>query len=125
MNNFDDDILILPDIQIGRSVGAKFKNYDIETPDGDIIQLTEGSRITNVEVMAGKGRNRQIDIKDVLVDKYGGNADEWQKVKGLGYVDVGGESYRAELHWYQEPTVGKVEWKLKPQRGGAYFVYED
>lgn len=118
-------IISLPDIQVGRSVGAKFRNYEINIPDGSVLHLTEGSRITNVEVIAGKGRNREIDEIDGLIIKYGGNEAEWQKVKGIGFVDVDGESYKAELHWYEEPTVGRVDWKLKPQKGGNYFVDED
>ena len=120
----DENILRLPDFEIGRSLGAKARNYDIEMPDGDILNLTEGTKVTNVEVIAGKGRDRKIDMIDELIGKYGGKPDEWQKVKGIGYVDFYGESYKAELHWYQEPTVGKVYWKIKPQRGGGYFKVE-
>jgi len=116
---------ILPDIFIFRSLGAMARNYDIMLPDGDIVNLTEGSRITGVEIIAGMGRNRQIDIIDLLVDKFGGNPDEWQKVKGFGYVNHEGESLKAELHWYQEPTVGRVDFKLKRQKGGEWFIYED
>ena len=125
MGMSDGDAVNLPDIVIGRSVGAQARNYDIEMPDGELLRLSEGSRVTDVEVIAGKGRDRQIDIVDVLVEKYGGNPDEWQKVKGLGCLDVDGESYKAELHWYQEPTIGRVMWKLKPQVGGGYFIDED
>jgi len=48
----------------------------------------------------------------------------WKKKKGIGYVDYNGESYRADLHWYEEPTVGRVRFKLKMDRGGNWF-YED
>lgn len=93
-------------------------------PDGEILRLTEGTRITNIEVIAGKGRNRQIDRIDILVSDYGGNPADWQKCKGFGYVDIDGESLLAELHWYYEPTVGKVKFKVKPQSGGEFFIYE-
>lgn len=53
----ETDIINLPDILIGRSVGAKFKNYDIELPNLELVHLSEGSRITNVTVIAGKGKN--------------------------------------------------------------------
>jgi len=121
----DENILRLPDIEIGRSLGAKIKNFDILLPDGNITQLTEGTRITNIEVIAGKGKNRKIDIIDILVDKYGGNPNEWQKIKGIGYIDDidnDGESCKTELHWYQEPVVGKVEWKIKLDKGGNWYV---
>ena len=116
----------LADIQIGRSVGAKSKNYDIELPNKEIIHLTEGTRVTNVQVIAGKGRNREIDIVALLTGKYPGTKEaEWQKVKGIGYVDYHGESYKADLHWYQEPSVGRVEWKVKPDADGNWFIDED
>ena len=35
-----DDVLRLPDIQLGVSLGAKWKNYDIKMPDGEILNLT-------------------------------------------------------------------------------------
>ena len=44
--------------------------------------------------------------------------------KGFGYVDYQGESFKAELHWYEEPSVGRVEWKVKPDGDGNWF-YED
>ena len=73
-------------------------------------------------VMAGKGRDRQIDCIDWLVDKHGGNPVEWTKEKGFGYVeDEYGETHRVELHWYQEPTVGKVEMKIKDRDGEIYL----
>ena len=121
----DENILRLPDFEIGRSLGAKAKNYDIEMPDGEIINLTEGSRITNIQVIAGKGKIRQIDEIDGLIEEFGGNPNEWQKVKGIGYVDVDEESCKAELHWYQEPKVGRVKFKLKQQKGGEYYLDED
>ena len=118
-------IIDLPDIQIGRSLGAKAKNYNIELPNKEIVHLTEGTRITNVQVIAGKGRDRQIDIVDSLLIRYPGTKEwEWTKVKGIGYIDYDGESYRANLHWYEEPSVGRVEWKVKPDKDGNWF-YED
>ena len=110
---------------IGRSLGARAKNYQILLPNGEYVSLTEGSRITNVTTIAGKGRNRQIDQIDILLDRYGGSEQEWMKKKGLGYIDFRGESYLAELHWYEEPTVGKHEWKVKPNKDGGWFLVED
>lgn len=110
------------DILIHKSVGAKAKNYDIELPNKEIVHLTEGTRVTNIQTTAGKGREREIDEIDILVDKWGGKAEEWQKKKGLGYVDYEGESYHAELHWYEEPTAGKHKWKVKPDADGNWFI---
>ncbi len=113
------------DILIHKSVGAKSKNYNIKLPDGSETHLTEGTRITNVQTIAGKGRERQIDEVDVLLDRYGGTESEWKKKKGIGYVDYQGESYRADLHWYEEATAGKHDWKVKPDADGNWFYDED
>lgn len=110
------------DIYIPKGVGAKARNYDIELPNKEIVHLTEGTRVTNIKTIAGKGRDRQIDEIDVLLDRHGGSEAEWQKKKGLGYVDYEGESYKAELHWYEEPTAGKHDWKVKPDADGNWFI---
>ena len=67
----------------------------------------------------------KIDVVDTLIDRYCGDESEWQKKKGFGYVDYEGESYRAELHWYEEPSVGRHEWKVKPDADGNWFYDED
>lgn len=110
---------------IGRSVGAKAKNYSIYNPQiGTFMHLAEGTHITQPKnhIIAGAGRNRQIDDIDWLVDKYGGDPLKWTKEKGFGFVeDEYGEIHRAELHWYQEPSIGKVEMKIKERNGACYL----
>lgn len=105
------------EILIHKSLGAKSRNYYVELPDGEYTHFIEGTRITNIEVIAGKGRLRQIDELDLLVERYGGNPTEWQKRKGIGYVDYQNESYKVEVHWYEEPQVGRVKFKTKSYNG--------
>lgn len=113
-------------INIGRSLGAKARNYDVKLPNREIVHLTEGTSVTHVNIIAGKGRNRKIDIVNVLLDRYPGTQEsEWVKAKGVGYIDYDGESYKAELHWYEEPSVGRVEWKVKPDADGNWFIEDD
>ena len=110
---------------IHKSVGAKSRNYNVFNPStGEYIHLTEGTWITQPKnhVMAGHGRERQIDCIDWLLDKYGGDRIEWTKEKGFGYVDDEyGETHKVELHWYQEPSIGKVEMKIKIREGAVYL----
>ena len=113
------------DLWIGKSLGAKAKNYEVELPNGEKVHLSEGTRISKIETIAGKGRNRQIDEIDILLERYGGSEFEWMKKKGNGYVDYQGESYFVELHWYEEPSVGKHKWKVKADKDGNWFIYED
>jgi hypothetical protein len=102
-------------------MAAKSKDYLVRLPDGTLVPLTEGTGITHIEIIAGKGRNRAIDeIYELL--GYGGSEYEWTKKKGLGYLDYKGESYKAEIHWYEEPTVGRVELKAKQQTDGSWIL---
>ena len=48
-----------------------------------------------------------------MTEKYGGSQDKWQHAKGIGVVDYYGEGVKAEVHWFQEETVGKVSFKIK------------
>ena len=111
--------------EVGKSVGAKAKNYDVELPNKEIVHLTEGTRITNIETIAGKGRSRKIDEVALLLEKYGDSESEWQKKKGFGYVDYDGESYLAKLHWFEEPSAGRHKWKVKPDADGNWFKDDD
>ena len=111
--------------EIGRSVGAKAKNYRIYNPlTGDFTKLAEGTHIIQPKnhIMAGYGRDRQIDCIAWLVDKHGGDAVKWTKEKGFGFVeDEYGDIRKVELHWYQEPSVGRVEMKIKERNGELYI----
>ena len=125
--NYDEegnDVIVAE--EIGRSVGAKARNYDIyNSATGKYMHLTEGTRIIQPKnhVIAGKGRNNQIDIIDLLLDRYQGDPLEWTKEKGFGYVDDEfGDSRFVEIHWYQEPSVGKVEFKIKIQPDGSWYL---
>lgn len=75
---------------IGRSVGAKSKNHDIQYGD-KIVHLVEDTYLRDKEIIAGKGRKRKIDEIDRLVKQYGGDANKWVKVKGFGTVDNDGK----------------------------------
>ena len=114
-----------PDIRIGKSLGAKHKDTFVRLPNGEEVLLTQGQTITKVQTIAGAGRNREIDELPILMARYPATKEElWQKRKGFGYVDYDGESFLAEIHWYEEPSVGRVEFKIKPDAGGNWF-YED
>ena len=64
--------------------------------------------IENVETIA-KGRGIREYAK--LVVQYGGK--NWMKRKGTAIVELGGQTARAEVHWYECHGVGKVKMKVK------------
>lgn len=106
----------IDDIYIVRSVGAKGLNYDVLDPSsGNYFQFSEGTRIRNAKVFAGKGGSKPLanDVAEGLSEQIGGEPDKWQHCKGVGTIDYYGEDRDAEVHWFQEETVGKHKFKIK------------
>ncbi len=118
LNNLsDDDIIKQDDIQIGKSVGAKALNYKIiDKTTGETFNFVEGTRIEKVSVFAGKGSKTPLNYATAigLEETYpGSKAENWQHVKGIGTIDYYGEPTKAEVHWFQEETVGKHKFRIK------------
>lgn len=104
------------DFMIGRSVGARALNYNIKDPRTKrIYHFVEGTSITDVEVFAGKGVRSKLSKRVVegLTRRYGGKMRNWQHAKGVGTIKRGNKWQTAEVHWFQEPSVGKCEFKIK------------
>ena len=110
-------------INIGHDLGAKTVDTLVRLPDGSQTRVTPGSKIDQVQTIAGCGRKRQIDEIDTLMTLFpDSNELLWKKKKGIGFVDYDGDSYKAELHWYEEPSQGRVRMKVKPDAAGNWFI---
>ena len=101
------------DITIHKSVGAAAKNYKVKLPDGRITKLTEGTSITKIYQIAGKGTKRKVDVAEYLEKQYNVRASEWKKFRGDGYIDDSDKSRHAELHWFESEPTGKIKMKVK------------
>ena len=72
---------------------------------GDIKHLT---------VFAGDGVENQLGVAPKLAEQYGGKPEKWKHVKGMGMVeDRDGKRREADLHYFENPEVGQVGWKIK------------
>lgn len=110
-NNND---IILQDVFIGKSLGAKAKNYDVmDLETGEIFHFTEGTHLQNVEVFAGKGAKDVFRKAAKYASKFGGNPKDWQHVKAIGWLDTKEGSVRANVHWVQCAGYGKHEFFVK------------
>lgn len=112
----NDDIIKLDDIQIFRTLSARAKNYDVLDPQtGEYFKFVEGTRIQNSQVFAGKGCKKPLndEVAKGLSEQIGGTPEKWQHAKGNGVIDYFGEERKAEVHWFQEETVGKHKFKVK------------
>ena len=113
-NKADNDTIKLPDIYIGRSVGAKAKNYqvlDLET--GKHYSFAENTYLQNVEVFAGKGTKKTFRRAEKYANLYGGRAQDWQHVKAIGIVETSKGQAKAEVHWSQCQGIGKIDFFIK------------
>ena len=104
----------VPDIRIGRSVGAAAFRDKVRLPDGTFTAVAEGSRITGIKVIAGGDSGTTLRDARAITERWGGKPHEWKKLRGRGKViDFGGIEVPAELHWYQHETIGRVDMKVK------------
>ena len=114
----ETDTIPIKDTIIRKSVGAKFKNYKVvDKTTGIEYEFAPGTRIQNSEVFAGKGTRHSLHdgVAEGLTEQFGGTTSKWQHAKGKGVLidpDTG-EERKAEVHWFQEESVGKVKFKVK------------
>lgn len=112
----DDDIMRLPDEEILKSLGAKAQNYDVYDPaTGQYYQFAEGTRIQNKEVFAGYGKRIPLHegVAEGLSKEFGGEIAKWQHAKGIGTLDTPDGYRKAEVHWFENESVGKIKHKVK------------
>lgn len=104
------------DILIHKSIGAKAKNYDVlDVNTGEFFHFVGGTKIQDSEVFAGyKVKNSlRPEVAEGLTEEFGGKVERWQHAKGKAVIDRNGEAVKAEVHWFQEDSVGKVKFKVK------------
>jgi hypothetical protein len=76
-----------------------------EDPVGfEIIGPIRGKRL----IAAGRG----VKVRQMLRRRYGGR--RWRKMKGIATVrEETGETYEAEIHWYEAHGIGRCGSKIK------------
>ena len=87
----------------------------LDPATGEYYSLAHGSRLQNVKIFAGKGGTKPLReaVVEGLSEEFGGRPENWQHAKGIGALDADGEEVLAEIHWFQEETVGRVKFKVK------------
>ena len=104
----------LEDEIVPKSAGAKSQNYDImDLSSGEIYHLTEGSKLQDKEVFAGKGKKEPYREAWKYAERYGGRVEDWQHVKGRGKISTPDGDFEAEIHWSQCEGIGKHEFFVK------------
>ncbi len=115
-NHAKSGIISSDDVPIPKTLGAKGINYDILSPDGErYFHYVEGTYVQRVKAFAGYGTRTPLHegVADGLTKEFGGDPAKWRHVKGEGVIDDDGENVRAEVHWFQEESVGQVKHRIK------------
>lgn len=103
------------DIMIGRSIGAAARNYPVKAPDSNQhYKFVEGTNITKIKVIMGSGTSKPLNNKYEIAIRNGiSNPEAIQKLRGEGFVLADGKKRKAELHWYEDGTDERYEFKIK------------
>lgn len=87
----------------------------LDLATGEYFNFANGTKIQNAEVFAGYRGQKPllVEVAEGLAEEFGGQPDKWQHSKGIATLDYYGDEAQAEVHWFQEETVGKVKFKVK------------
>lgn len=99
----------------GKIIATRYMKGEqkITLPNGD-ISIVHDPVYDNYEVFAGKGSDKELRVRDKLVENYGGKPENWFHAKGYTNVkDEHGVEKRANVHWFEEETVGIPEIYVK------------
>lgn len=88
----------------------------IQVGPGQYGNAVPGSRITKIYNFAGKDTGKPLRVEEHLIRQYGGEKGQWQHTTGDVLIPHQGLSRAAEVHWFQEPTVGIVRARVKRWR---------
>ncbi len=88
----------------------------IQDTDGSELTAQPGSIVTRVHSFAGKETKSPVRIESYLIEKFGGKEGQWQHTTGDVKILKNDSVKTAEVHWFQEPSVGIVFPKVKRWR---------
>jgi hypothetical protein len=107
---------------VPRSLGAAAKRIYVKVPKsvrvsgGKNAVLKEGSYITGVIPIAEGEKIREVQrlIKSYPLQNGSlTSPKDWKKMRGTATVIYDGKERTAEIHWYEAPNIGKIEYKIK------------
>lgn len=104
-----------------RSLSVKQPTLSSKTISSEAVYKKTGEHFKiveypkNITTYAGYGTNKPLkkSVINGLNREYGISSDKWSHRKGDGFVDNNGKIEAVDLHWFQEPSVGKVNYKIK------------
>lgn len=101
-------------IYIGKSLGARARNFEVGMPGNEKSKFVEGSEIEEKCIFAGKDAETGNELKKrfKLAAEYGGNPEDWSHVSGNGWLydpALNGKIRLAEVHWMQNTEIDEYQ----------------
>lgn len=82
------------------------------------VRIAKG-KITDVEIFAGKGAKKPMELADKFAATYGGKPEDWMHSTGNGKIKFAdGTEKNAEIHWFECEGIGQTKWKIKKFKKG-------
>jgi hypothetical protein len=98
---------------VGYPVGVNVNIDGVYVPGEGYCKVAPGTEMTQIKVFAGSGTKTVFRDAPLHALLYGGNPENWQKVRGEAILICCGRNRRAEIHWAEEKSVGFVKEKFK------------
>ena len=117
-SGFENASKAAPMKTIGHNGGAlKAENFPkIMVKEKEYSFVAPGTTVTKIYNFAGKGSKKALRVESKMIQQYGGKQGEWQHTTGDAVITYKGETKIAEVHWFQEPSVGIVQPRVKRWR---------
>ncbi len=84
--------------------------------DGFERMALPGSEVTKIHSFAGKGTKTPVRVEPQLIERFGGKEGQGQHTTGDVKILKNDSVETAEVHWFQEPSVGIVSARVKRWR---------
>ena len=90
---------------------------EIRVSPGKFGKAEPGTKVTKIYTFAGKETQKPLRVEQNLIKQYGGQKGQWQHTTGdVVMKRPDGKVQTAEVHWFQESSIGIVGAKVKRWR---------
>lgn len=95
------------------NVATPFMVRDGRRDTGDLVYEIQPGKIKYLQTIGASDMDRKVDVADKISEQYGGEPDDWTKMKGIGLAkDDKGEIREANIHFFHDPNTGQGDWKV-------------
>lgn len=81
---------------------------------GRLVFELQPGKVSHLRTIAASDMRRTVDDAEKIAKQYGGEPEDWVKMKGIGIVkDEKGKKRLANIHFFYNPNIGQADIKVK------------